>query len=98
MAAGASAFGWSTRATIPFDFVVGGKTLPAGEYSFVMTAGRPVVAIQGEDGKSVMVFMSRRLGNYQRESKPQFVFEKKNQRYVLKEVVTTTDRETKPVK
>lgn len=97
-AVGASAFGESTKAAIPFEFVVGGKTMPAGEYSFSMTPGRPVVAMRGEDGKSVMVFLSRKLGDYQHEAKPQFVFEKRNQKYVLKEVVTTTGREPKTVK
>lgn len=97
-AAGASTFGGSTKATIPFDFVVGGKTLPAGEYSLVMTADKPVVAIRGENGKSVLVFVSRRAGAYQQVVKPQFVFEKQNEKYVLKEVLTTTGEQAKAVK
>ncbi len=94
----ANAFGGTTKAHVPFDFVIGGKIMPAGDYSFVIAAGRPTVAIRSEDGTSALVFLSRRTGNHRNEGSPQLVFERRNNTYVLKEVVTAAERAPAPMR
>ncbi len=88
--AAAGAYGPDTKAKIPFDFVVAGKTLPAGDYSFEMSPGQSLVAVRGERGHKAMVFMSRRTGTSITETKPRLVFHKQGEKLVLKEVWTNT--------
>jgi len=73
------------RASIPFEFVVGDKTLPAGEYN-VRAITRDALLIQGtENGKSAI-----RLSNETEKSKrsmySRLVFHCYGQKYFLAQV------------
>ncbi len=46
------------KANIPFDFVVGRKTLPAGEYTVSTTGGSPVLRIQGDNVHAAAVTLT----------------------------------------
>lgn len=47
----------AARATVPFAFEVGGKTMPAGEYRFVCPTGSQIMQVIGEDGAMVQTFV-----------------------------------------
>ena len=59
--AGAGSLAGYANAKIPFDFVVSGRTMPAGDYSFEMVRGQPLVAVRGADGRKGLGFMRRRV-------------------------------------
>ncbi|PYV64584.1 MAG: hypothetical protein DMG95_04010 [Acidobacteria bacterium] len=58
--ASGSAFGQTIRVKInvPFDFIVTGKTLPAGEYAFRFNAGGSVLAVEGVDTRETTMFLA----------------------------------------
>jgi hypothetical protein len=95
---GASAAVGNTKAQIPFEFVVSGLTMPAGDYTFEMTAGGPVVGIRNSSGQKVLVFLSRRAGHHQAVPRPTLVFDKKDGKFVLREVVSSPPPEPKSAK
>jgi len=49
------------RATIPFEFTVGEKTLPAGEYTIKLsaTSGTAAISINGANGRSNFIALAR---------------------------------------
>jgi len=47
------------KANIPFDFVVGGKKLAAGEYKIIMTNTQGLVKVYSTDGQSSAMIMTR---------------------------------------
>lgn len=57
LASSMPAFAGSTRATIPFEFEVAGKVLPAGEYRFVCATGSQVMQVIGTDGDTTLTFV-----------------------------------------
>lgn len=77
-----------TKATIPFDFIVYGKLMPAGEYSIDMNAGQSLVQIRGAKGHKAMTFLSREVGVADPEIKPRLVFHRQGENLVLKEIRT----------
>jgi hypothetical protein len=96
--AAAGSVGGYSNATIPFDFVVAGTTMPAGQYSFELIAGQSMISVRGANGHKVMGFMSRRDGNSITETKPQLIFHKQGNQFVLKEVWTNTPAPNSTVK
>jgi hypothetical protein len=76
------------RADIPFDFIVGNRTLGSGEYT-VKTTSAPEngVLIQDADGKSLGMRLSFPISPNNRRS-ARLVFHKYGQRYFLAEVWT----------
>src|SRR5918911_4970691 len=58
----AQARGHQLRADIPFDFVVGGKTLAAGEYSVgQITQGNLAIVVRSTDGKQSAVRLTNAI-------------------------------------
>jgi len=88
--AGAGSLGGYTNAKIPFDFVVSGMTMPAGDYSIEILPGQPLVAVRGTNGRKAMGFTSRRVGNSISETKPQLIFRKQGNQLVRREVWMNT--------
>jgi hypothetical protein len=68
-------------ANIPFDFNVGNKTLPAGEYTVrEVNAGPALLQLQSKDGReSAMVLMNTVIGKAQESAK--LVFHRYGSRY-----------------
>src|SRR5690349_7854307 len=83
-----SAFGQTIRAKInvPFDFIVTGKTLPAGEYTFRFNAGGSVLAIEGVDTRETMMFLAGEDENMKRSETTRLVFHHYANRYFLRQV------------
>lgn len=87
--AGAAIGGGATKARIPFEFVVSGRSMPAGDYTFEIKSGNPVVAMRDSQGRSVHILLSRQPGNSLDDRNPRFVFHKQDGKFVLREVVSS---------
>src|SRR2546425_10228376 len=63
--------GFVLAANIPFDFVVGKQTLPAGEYRIEQLSGRSVLLIRSTGGhtSTFEMTMAARANDWQSESK-----------------------------
>jgi hypothetical protein len=74
---------------IPFDFVVGGKTLPAGEYS-VNTSGpeRTLLLIDRQDPSASIFMGSNAIVASEPKSESKLVFNRYGDRYFLSQVWT----------
>ncbi|MGI8735496.1 MAG: hypothetical protein ACR2LM_19600 [Pyrinomonadaceae bacterium] len=92
----ASAQGQSANrvvSTIPFDFVVGDKTLPAGEYSVRgMTRGGEAILISERDAKASIIQMSKVLTSNRNNTRARLVFHRYGQHYFLAEVWSGGDQ------
>lgn len=73
------------RANIPFQFIVGDKSLPAGKYAVRPNKGSRVVAIDNRDSQgSARRLTSEIMGN--RKENARLVFHRYGNRYFLAEV------------
>lgn len=93
--------GTEIRASIPFEFTVRGRTLPAGEYELVRINDDPSgLMLRKVDGKhDHVVFETEALEVHNRARKSELVFNKYGDEYFLSEVVTAgeqTGRELAP--
>ena len=77
------------KARVPFAFVVGGATLPAGEYelSFDDAKMPGALRLRSQSGHGIFVLTSKSDLPRGSEDEPRLVFEKKEDRYVLTEVL-----------
>jgi len=87
LGASAAFAGPDLKANIPFDFVVGGATLAAGNYYFKATSTPQVFLLRSEDGKHSAMVLGRvdsmdALGN------PRLVFNRYDSLYCLSRVWT----------
>ena len=80
--------GFVLAANIPFDFVVGKQTLPAGEYRIEQLSGRSVLLIRSTDGhtSTVVMTMPALANDWQSESK--LVFNRYGDQYFLSQIWT----------
>ena len=96
-ALGATSFAQSARRTvvqIPFDFVVGGKTLPAGRYR-VAPIGSSAYAtweVRGTSRNAGAIAMTTSIGGGSARNESRLVFRKEGGTYFLAEVWTEADR------
>lgn len=70
-----AAMSHSIQAEIPFEFVIGGKLMPAGRYTVEQTASAATLRIVGENGSSAMAtfpFPPERIDG----CSPELVFER----------------------
>jgi hypothetical protein len=72
------------RATVPFDFTVGNKTLPAGTYSITQVSD-DAIAIRDHDARYAVLSMTSQATN--QPSKNVLVFDKYNGHYFLRDVL-----------
>ena len=84
----------STRviADIPFDFIVGGTTLPSGEYTVsAVTSNSDGLRISSRDGKSSAIRLSNLAMDESKKQNARLVFHRYGQQYFLAEVWTGQD-------
>jgi hypothetical protein len=84
-----SAFGQtiSISANVPFDFIVGGKTLPAGKYAIRSNTTGRVLAVQSVDsGRTTLITMGNNVGSHNSSGKSRLVFRQYGNLYFLGQV------------
>ena len=84
---GAMAYAQSAAASaeIPFPFVAGGKDMPAGKYQ-VADASNFRLQITGPKGDGFFLVAITMLGRHDKDTDPEFVFDKVDGKAVLSEV------------
>ena len=83
-AGGAMAQGRAVRATVPFDFTVGDKLLPAGNYE-ITSPQTGVIEVQNHDKHVTMLTTARY--NSQESQTGKLVFDKYGDQYFLRDVL-----------
>jgi hypothetical protein len=78
------------KVNVPFNFVAGAKTLPAGEYR-IRTERPNVVWIQSMDLKSTMNLLANSAQNTQMHGVGALKFNRYGDRYFLSEIWTGSD-------
>jgi len=73
-------------ANIPFNFTVGEKGMPAGEYT-ISSPGRNIIKIESAD-KRHAGFVSSSQSYHEPSSTPQLVFDRYGERYFLHRVLS----------
>jgi len=75
-------------ASVPFNFVIGDRTLPAGEYIFmlVQTGGSDTVKIQSTDGHITAFVLTRASRVKVSQAEPKLVFNRYADQYFLSQV------------
>jgi len=96
-ALGATSFAQSARRTvvqIPFDFVVGGKTLPAGRYRVAPIGSNAYATweVRSTSRDAGAIAMTTAIGGGSAQNESRLVFRKEGGTYFLAEVWTTADR------
>lgn len=86
----ASAQGQVLRADIPFEFSVGGKVLPAGEYLVKLpeTAGAQVISFNKQDGDAHALTLTNQVDSKGAKTANEIVFVRSGDRYLLYQVYT----------
>ena len=80
----------TTKATIPFEFTVGTRTFPAGDY-FVSTPEQGLLAVRDERGHMVAQVLSVGIESNDPNGQAKLNFEKADGQYILSEVWNGTD-------
>jgi hypothetical protein len=87
----ASAQDHAAKATVPFNFNVGDKWVPAGTYRMTSSINTPeVIEIRSEDGKIVLLSVTQSDG--QRSNAGKLVFTKYGDQYFLHEILCSLCR------
>ncbi|HVF23365.1 MAG TPA: hypothetical protein VM941_09830 [Pyrinomonadaceae bacterium] len=84
------------RARIPFAFTVGGKTLPAGQYTIAVlnpTSARKVLQIRSADGRSSAIIQTNEL-NINTPEQAKLVFNRYGDRYFFAQAQMVGDSVT----
>ena len=74
------------RANIPFQFVVGDKSLPAGEYAVKPFTDSRVLAIDNRDSHASALRMTSEIAGNRKSENARLVFHRYGNRYFLAEV------------
>lgn len=76
------------RANVPFNFVVGSKTLPAGAYDVgsMDSVNTNVLQVQFRNGSSRMIVSSNAAQNLEAANRTKLVFNQYGSRYFLSEI------------
>jgi hypothetical protein len=72
-------------ATIPFDFIVGNKTLPAGQYTVSALSQRGLM-VRSEDAKSAVIVLTTGLSAKSAKNQPRLEFNRYGSTYFLSKV------------
>lgn len=75
-----------TKASVPFEFVAAGKTLPAGEYMFSASAMNGLLTLSNARGDTALIVFTNHVGPTNGAAKPQLVFKKRDGKHYLSEV------------
>ena len=77
-------------ANVPFDFIVAGKVLPAGNYDFVRSPDERSIRVSGGKESAVALVLSRlAAGMHTTPKDAHVIFDKLNDQYFLSEVWMT---------
>jgi len=75
------------RGDIPFDFIVGDKTLPAGNYEFHPLLGKNTLPkLQNTKNLEVVVLRTTVLTENGKQVKPMFVFRRYGEQYYMAQI------------
>lgn len=75
------------RGDIPFDFIVGDKTLPAGNYEFHQVLGKNnLPRIQNTKNLEVVVLRATVLAENGKQVKPMYVFRRYGEQYFIAQI------------
>ena len=74
-----------SKTTVPFSFVAGGKTMPAGDYVLGKTSEN-VMSVRSEKGETALALITSHVGTTNGASQPKLIFVKKNGKYHLSEI------------
>ena len=75
------------KVTVPFSFVAGAKTLPAGQYE-VKTLQASVVTIRGTDSEPAMMLLAHSAEAQQMDGVAELKFNRYGDRYFLSQIWT----------
>jgi len=81
------------RASIPFDFIVRGRTLPAGKYEITRISDEPVgLLIRSlDDKRDKAVFETEPVYNRKLARNDELVFHRYGESYFLSEILTASE-------
>ncbi len=84
----ADPLGFGVRANIPFDFVVGTKTLPQGTYTVkLLETSHNMIVIRGQDNNEAAVAISITVSTEDTEdNSPKLIFHRYGDQYFLSQV------------
>ena len=78
------------RVTVPFDFIVGDASFPAGDYSLrPHSTAQGVLMLTNSDDRRTVVFMAQSAQRFTSQDKPMLVFDRYEDQYFLREVWMT---------
>jgi hypothetical protein len=80
------------RAKIPFDFTVGGKTLPAGVYRVIPTTTTNVLLMRSEDGREGVLIQTNGVQTRLNQDNTKLVFRRYDDQHFLAQIWTAEDR------
>jgi len=79
----------AVKADVPFEFAVGDKTLPSGEYAIrSATAGGAAMMIRSENAKNAALRLTNAIEDKRSVGQVKLVFHRYGERYFLAEVWT----------
>jgi len=77
------------KANVPFNFIVAGKTLPAGEYTVVNQGPvNQVILIRSDEGKTAILSLTQPCSSLNPSAKTKLVFHSMAGRYFLYQIWT----------
>lgn len=77
------------KANVPFDFMVNGKTLPAGQYVIESRSGQNLLMIRSWEAKQDVGVITMRF-EVKDDTEPQLVFHRYGNQYFLAQVIGDT--------
>ena len=80
--------GGTIRVNIPFDYSVGGKTLPAGVYAVDPTTTQGVLRIRRRDGGAAALITTREARAQRQPGQTKLVFHQYGNQYFLAQIWT----------
>jgi hypothetical protein len=78
-------------AKVPFNFVVNGVEMPAGDYRVTNDETTPVISIKNDDGRHVAFVLTNGLSAEAAGPKPELVFERVNGTSFLSRIIGVED-------
>ena len=71
------------KADVPFNFIISGATLPAGEYTMQELETGSAIAVRGPNPKANIVVLSQRCASIDATKQSKLVFHRYGDRYFL---------------
>jgi hypothetical protein len=78
----------AAKAYVPFEFVVSGKTMPAGHYIISNPDSAGVLSVRAERGSTTALAVSTRVSSPISRPAPQLIFVRKGGKLHLSQVLT----------